>query len=114
MSSAMYQQMRSNPKFKELVSRRGRFAAVLSAIVLVAFYGYILLVAYAPATVAQPLHQGSTVTVGILYELSMFVGFWVLVALYVRRANTEFDAITAELVAEARTFTGNAGTKGAA
>jgi cation/acetate symporter len=41
------------------------------------------------------------VTVGILMELSMFGGFWILVALYVRRANTEFDALTREIVEDA-------------
>jgi uncharacterized membrane protein (DUF485 family) len=102
MSSEMYSKMRQNPKFQELVKRRGRFAAVLSAIVLVVFYGYILVVAFSPATLAQPVSEGSTLTVGILAELSMFVGFWVLVALYVRRANGEFDALTADIIKDAQ------------
>jgi cation/acetate symporter len=102
MSSEMYSKMRQNPKFQALVKRRGRFAALLSTIVLVAFYGYILVVAFSPATLALPVSQGSTLTVGILAELSMFIGFWVLVALYVRRANTEFDALTAEIVKDAQ------------
>jgi hypothetical protein len=34
MSSAMYERMRANPKFQELVARRGRFAWTLAAIVL--------------------------------------------------------------------------------
>jgi len=102
MSSEMYLKMRQNPRFQELVKRRGRFAAVLSAIVLVTFYGYILMVAFTPAILARPLGEGATLTVGIAFELSMFVGFWVLVALYVRRANTEFDALTAEIVEQAK------------
>lgn len=114
MSNAMYQQMRNNPKFKELVARRGRFAAALSAVVLVAFYGYILLVAFAPATVAKPLYAGATVTWGILFELSMFVGFWILVAIYVRRANTEFDALTKEIIDEAHAARTAAAAKGVA
>jgi cation/acetate symporter len=113
MSSEMYQRMRSNPKFQELVRRRGRFAALLSAIVLVCFYGYILVVAFSPATLARPIAEGSTMTVGILSELSMFVGFWVLVALYVRRANTEFDDLTAQLIQDARAAEAAAG-RGAA
>ena len=114
MSSAMYQQMRKNPKFQELVQKRGRFAAILSAIVLVAFYGYILLVAFAPAVTATPLWQGAPITVGILYELSMFVGFWFLVALYVRRANGEFDALTKEIVEDAKNAEAAAIAKGVA
>jgi cation/acetate symporter len=102
MSSEMYSKMRQNPKFQELVRRRTRFATTLSAIVLVAFYGYIMVVAFSPATLARPVTEGSTLTVGILAELSMFIGFWVLVAMYVRRANTEFDGLTAEIIEDAK------------
>src|SRR5512133_1965730 len=101
MSSAIYERIRSNPKFHELEKRRGRFARLLSAIVLVVFYGYILMVAFTPATLAQPVSEGATLTLGIAFELSMFVGFWVLVALYVRRANSEFDQLTQEIVKDA-------------
>lgn len=114
MSSEMYARMRKNPKFQALVKRRTRLATTLSAIVLAAFYGYIMVVAFSPATLAQPISEGSSLTVGILAELSMFVGFWVLVALYVRRANGEFDALTAEIVAEARDQQAAAAARGAA
>jgi uncharacterized membrane protein (DUF485 family) len=113
MSSEMYSKMRQNPKFQELVKKRTRFATILSAIVLVAFYGYILVVAFSPATLARPIAEGSSMTIGILSELSMFVGFWVLVALYVRRANGEFDALTAEIVKDAQAELGHSG-RGAA
>ncbi len=45
MSSAMYERMRDNPKFQELVNKRGRFAWTLAAIVLTLFYGFVLVVA---------------------------------------------------------------------
>jgi cation/acetate symporter len=102
MSSEMYSKMRQNPKFQELVKARGRYAAVLSAIVLVAFFGYILVVAFSPRTLAMRFSEGGTLTVGIAAELSMFIGFWILVALYVRRANGEFDALTAEIIKDAK------------
>ena len=93
--------MRDNPKFTELVRKRGRFAWTLSAVVLTLFYGFVLVVAFAPQSLGQALSEGSQYTVGLVLELSMFVLFWVLTALYVRRANTEFDAITKEIVREA-------------
>jgi cation/acetate symporter len=102
MSSEMYLKMRQNPKFQQLVKTRGRYAAFLSAIVLVAFFGYILVVAFSPRTLALRFSEGGTLTVGIAAELSMFIGFWILVALYVRRANGEFDALTAEIVEQAK------------
>jgi cation/acetate symporter len=97
----MYQRMRANPKFRELVARRSRFAWSLAAIVLVLFYGFVLTVAFNPLALGQPFFSGGRLTVGVLAELFMFIFFWVLIALYVRRANTEFDALTQEIVKEA-------------
>lgn len=102
MSSEMYQRMRANPKFDALVRTRGKFAWTLTTIVLVAFYGFVMVVAFAPQILGRPVAEGATITVGIVAGLSMFVGFWILTFVYVRRANSEFDTLTAELVKEAR------------
>ncbi len=102
MSSEIYERMRVNPKFQELVAKRGRFAWTLSIVVLVLFYGFVLMVAYNPSTLGQPVSDGSMLTVGVAAELFLFVLFWVLSALYVRRANTEFDDLTQEVIKQAR------------
>lgn len=102
MSSAMYERMRSNPKFNHLVRTRGRFAWTLSFIVLAVFYGFVMVVAFRPEVLGRPVAEGSMVTVGVVAGLTIFVGFWLMTALYVRRANGEFDALTAEIVADAR------------
>ena len=101
MSSVMYERMRVNPKFQELVARRRRFAWTLAAIVLIMFYGFVMVVAFAPASLGQPIAEGSRWTVGVVVELFMFIFFWALTAVYVRRANTEFDALSQEVVREA-------------
>ena len=101
MSSAMYERMRANPKFQELVSRRGRFAWTLACIVLAMFYGFVMVVAFNPAALGQPVSEGSMLTVGVAVELFMFIFFWTLTAVYVKRANSEFDALTQEIVKEA-------------
>ena len=101
MSSAMYERMRANPKFQELVARRSRFAWTLAAVVLSMFYGFVLVVAFNPMSLGQPLGEGSKLTVGVAVELFMFIFFWVLTAVYVKRANTEFDSLTQEIVKEA-------------
>jgi cation/acetate symporter len=93
--------MRTNPKFQELVRRRGRFAWTLAVVVLTMFYGFVMLVAFSPASLGQPVAEGSMLTVGVAFELFMFIFFWLLTALYVRRANSEFDGLTQEIVKEA-------------
>ena len=102
MSVEIYERLRVNPRFQELVATRGRFAWTLSIIVLTLFYGFVLAVAYFPAVMGKPVSEGSMLTVGVAVELSLFIFFWLLSALYVRRANGEFDALTQEVIKQAR------------
>lgn len=101
MSTSIYQQIRSNPKFKALELRRGRFAAILSAIVLVGYYGFMMIVAFAPSILHKPMSEGSVMTVGFPVGVAIIVISWLLTGLYVWRANGEFDRINAEILKEA-------------
>ena len=101
MSSEMYEHMRANPKFQKLVAKRGRFGWTLAFIVLGMFYGFVLLVAFKPALLGRPIYAGSMVTIGVAFELFMFIFFWVLTAVYVRKANGEYDELTADLIKDA-------------
>lgn len=101
MNSKMYQRMRANPKFQQLVTRRGRFAWILAITVLTIFYGFVMTVAFKPAALGQPIVEGSPWPVGVAVELFMFVFFWILTAIYVHRANGEFDALTQEVIQDA-------------
>lgn len=101
MSSQVYERIRRNPKFDQLVARRTRFAGILSLIVLVIFYGFVMVVAFNPSVIGERIAEGSTLTVGVLSGLFMFIFFWVLTAIYVRRANSEFDDLTTELINDA-------------
>ena len=98
---AVYARIRSNPRFAELVSKRQGFATLLSVIVLTIFYGFFMVVAFTPSVIGQRLSEGSYVTVGIAAELFMFIFFWVLTAVYVKRANGDFDDITTEIIRDA-------------
>lgn len=102
MSSAIYERIRKNPKFTELVHRRGRIAWFLSGIVFVIFYLFLLAVAFAPELVSTRPFEGSNLTIGILAGLFQFVFFWILALIYVRRANGEFDDLNKEIVDAAR------------
>ena len=102
MSSEMYERMRTDPKFQKLVTRRGRFAWILAFIVLAMFYGFVLVVAFKPALLGRPIVAGGMLTIGVAVELFMFIFFWVLTAVYVHRANGEFDALTQDLIKDAQ------------
>lgn len=98
MSVSMYAHIRRNPRFVELVEKRTRFATILSVIVLTIFYGFVLMVAFAPGLIGMRLSEGSNLTFGVVAGLFQFVFFWILTFVYVRRANGEFDDINNEIV----------------
>ena len=94
--------IRSNPKFAEMVGKRTRFAVVLSLIVLVPYYTYMLLVSLQPQLFAGKISDGSVITIGWPIAALIVVAGWILTGVYVSRANGEFDSITAEVLKEAR------------
>lgn len=102
MSSAVYERVRQNPKFQEFVARRSRFALLLSALVLVSYYGFMMVVAFAPTLLNSPLGEGWTTSIGWPIGAALIVGSWLLTGWYIHRANGEFDALNDEVIREAR------------
>lgn len=102
MSSAVYERVRNNPKFQEFVRRRSRFALLLSAAVLVSYYGFMMVVAFAPRLLNTPLGEGWTTSIGWPIGASLIVGSWLLTGWYIHRANGEFDALNVEIIREAQ------------
>ena len=94
--------IRSNPKFAELVGKRTRFAVLLSLVVLVPYYSYMLLVSLQPQLFATKIGEGSVITIGWPIAALIVVVGWLLTGVYVNRANGEFDSLTEEVLKEAR------------
>lgn len=101
MSSAVYERIRANPRFHELVSRRSRFAWTLSAVVLVIYFTFVMVVAFNPQLLATPIASGAVTTIAWPIGAGIVLLFWLLTGLYIRRANREFDEINNQLVKEA-------------
>lgn len=87
----------ADPDFKRLVQTRTRFSTILTAITLVVYFGFILIVAFAPQLLGRPLAGGVT-TLGIPLGVGVIVSAFILTGIYVRRANSEFDALTQQLL----------------
>ena len=95
----VYKRIHRSPKFQDLVRRRSTFAWTLAIIMLVIYYGFILLVAFAKGFLAIRIGAG-VITLGILIALAVIIAAFVLTAIYVYRANGEFDALSDELQKE--------------
>ena len=85
-----------DPRYQALVIRRSRFTWILTAIMLAAFFGYILLIAFNKALLARPI-GGGTVSLGIPIGLGVILLAILLTGIYVRRANSDFDPMVREI-----------------
>ena len=93
--------IRANPKFAELVGKRTRLAIILSLVVLVPYYSFMLLVSLQPQIFAAKISEGSVITIGWPIAALIVIGGWLLTGVYVNRANGEFDRLTQEVLKEA-------------
>ncbi len=100
MSADLYEKIKSKPEYTQLVARRSRFAWLLSSIILVMYFAFILTIAFAPSWLAIPLFKGSVITIGIPIGLAIIVIAFILTGIYVHKANTDFDFINEKLIKE--------------
>jgi uncharacterized membrane protein (DUF485 family) len=90
-----------DPRYRELVRRRGRIAGPLTALMLTSYFGFILLVAFDKPLLAQPIGSGVT-SVGIVLGFALILLAIALTGLYVRTANRVFDPLVDALAADHR------------
>lgn len=101
MSDQILARIRANPKYQELKSKRTGFGTLLSILMLVVYYGFISLIAFNKEFLGTPIGSGVT-TIGIPMGFGVIVFTVVITGIYVRRANAEYDTLTAEIIREAR------------
>ena len=99
MASRDYDRVIQSPRFQELVRQRTKFAWTLTIVMLVIYFGFILLVAFAKPLLAIKVGDGVT-SLGILLGLGVIIAAFVLTGIYVYRANSEFDELTRNLTRE--------------
>ncbi len=87
----------ADPRYEALVARRSRLGWTLSAVIFVAFVGYLLLIAFRPALLATPVGTGIT-SLGIPLGLGLILLAIALTGFYVRQANRHHDAQMAAII----------------
>jgi uncharacterized membrane protein (DUF485 family) len=92
------QRIMADPKYRELVGKRSRFAWFLTALMLITYYGFVILIAFDPGFLGTPLSEGSVTTIGFPLGVAVIVISILLTGVYVRRANGEFDELTKQLI----------------
>ncbi len=86
----------NHPSYQELKAKRTRFGIWLTVAMLVVYYGFILLVAFNKPFLATRLGAG-VMTYAMPIGFGVIVFTVVITAIYVRRANSEYDDLTEQI-----------------
>jgi len=92
----------ANPKFLEFVAMRSKYSIIMAIVSAAAYYGFIILVAFDKEFLAKKIGEGYTMSIGVPIGVAVIAFTILLTWIYVRRANTEFDAINEALIKEAQ------------
>ena len=96
----MVARIEANPAYQELKRKRSSFGWILTILMLVVYYGFIGLIAFDKEFLARPIGSGVT-TLGIPIGIGVIVFTVLITGFYVRRANSEYDRLTAEILKDA-------------
>lgn len=99
MERSLVDRIQADPAYQKLKRERASFGWTLTVLMLVVYYGYILLIAFKPGLLASRIGSG-TMTWGIPIGFGVIVFTVLITAYYVRRANSEFDDLTDQIKRE--------------
>jgi len=97
MDTDLVSRIASHPDYIALKRKRSTFGWWLSLAGMLAYYGFILLVAFDKPLLAQKLGSGVT-TIGMPLGVAVIVFTIIITWIYIRRANSEFDSLTERIV----------------
>ncbi|WP_373991181.1 DUF485 domain-containing protein [Duganella sp. BuS-21] len=93
MHDDLVQKLKRDPNYHELVKSRSRFGWTLTALMMLVYYGYILLIAFDKELLAAKTGDG-VMTWGMPIGLFVILFTVLVTGVYVRRANSRYDALT--------------------
>jgi uncharacterized membrane protein (DUF485 family) len=99
MESDLALRISQHPKYRELKAKRTNLGWWLTLAGMVSYYGFILLVAFDKPLLAQKIGGGVT-TLGMPIGVAVIVFTIIITWVYIRRANSEFDSLTEQIVRE--------------
>lgn len=97
-----YERIRANPKFQAFIKKRNNYSIIMTVLGAIAYYGFILLVAFNKEWIGTKLGAGMTTSIGVPLGVGVIAFTIVITWIYVRRANTEFDETNEAIIREAQ------------
>jgi uncharacterized membrane protein (DUF485 family) len=99
MEDQLVKTILANPNYQKLLKARTAYGWWFTLLVMVVYYGFILLIAFDKDLLSAKLGTG-VMTVGMPVGLFVILFTVVITGIYVRRANSEFDDLTAKIKQE--------------
>lgn len=93
MHEILVPQIVASANYQQLVRLRTRFGWTLTAMMMIVYYGFILLIAFDKELLSARIGNG-VMTWGIPVGLFVIVFTVVITGIYVSRANKQFDDLT--------------------
>jgi uncharacterized membrane protein (DUF485 family) len=100
MEQDVVQRIKNDPNYQKLVKTRSAYGWKLTWAVMIAYYGFIALNAFDKEFMAAKIGEG-VMSRGVPIGLAVILFTVAVTAIYVRRANREFDALTEAIHANA-------------
>ena len=99
MQDRVVERIQRHPKYQTLRRKRNALGFLLTALMLAVYYGFVALIAFDKPFLAQPIGAGVT-SLGVPFGFGVIVFTVVITAIYVRKANSEFDQLTRDIIKE--------------
>jgi len=93
-------QLLEDPEFKDLVARKNRISIILTVCTLVVYYGFIALIAFNRDAFGNRFF--GKITLGIPIGVGVILFSWVFTGIYVRWANSKYDAMVENIQRKAK------------
>ena len=100
MDTSLVDRITANPDYQTLKAKRNSFGWMLTWAMLIVYYGFIAIIAFDKAILAKRIGSG-VMTWGIPVGFGVIVFTIAITAIYVMRANGEYDELTERIRREA-------------
>ena len=85
-------------EFRQLSREKSRFSWFLAILIMMIYFSFILVIAFIPEFFAQPVFEGSVISIGIPIGLLVILSSFLLTGIYVYRANQYYDQKNRDLL----------------
>ncbi len=97
----MVERIQRQSQYRELVRERSRWTWTILGVIVVVYAGLMLSIAIRPDWLRFPVAAGNVVTIGWPLAVGVIVLAWLLMGVYVIRANSRFETLKETILAVA-------------